>query len=383
MRPARRARHRRCPRRVPRRPRHGSGGGTGGAAAALLARCRTAGNVTIPPGRTSCGPWSSGGAAAKAAATSAHGHVDQLAAAGRHRARDRERAADAGQRIRDRIGAEHRLPAAAPPSSPADQPARHRGVVAERDQARCRAAVPGDAEPDLAVRVRDHFRCQPQVRERARPRRLDHHVCGASSAASAARPATVRKSAARLRCPACSQSKNSRLPDRAPSGRSGVSTLMTCAPASPRSRAHSGPAHIDDRSATTAPASRALADGGAMRAVRHGGQLPVTGTVGVGRAAAGTPSSWAAAASSSAGRASAAASSALPRAPLPRAWPAVRRGARLHSGRAHRVSPGRRPGRRDGSASRRTSRLPSAAGSSNRPRRSSLVGCTRPAPRAR
>ena len=89
---------------------------------------------------------------------------------------------------------------------------------------------------------------------------------------SAARPALALKSTERLRCPACSQSKNSRLPERAPSGRAGDSTLMTFAPARPSRRAQSGPAHIDERSATTAPASRAPASGSAMRVARHGGQ---------------------------------------------------------------------------------------------------------------
>ena len=100
-----------------------------------------------------------------------------------------------------------------------------------------------------------------------------------------------------------------RVAGRAPSGRSGDSTLITSAPARPRSRPHSGPAHIDDRSATTAPVSPAAGDGGAMRAACHEGQLRSMSGAAVGSTAAGTPSSWAAPASSSAGRTSAAAAS--------------------------------------------------------------------------
>ena len=64
-----------------------------------------------------------------------------------------------------------------------------------------------------------------------------------------------RKSRATDSCPACSRSKNGAGPRRAPSGRLVLSTLTVRAPAAVSSWAHSGPAHSDDRSTTSAPAT--------------------------------------------------------------------------------------------------------------------------------
>ena len=180
----------------------------------------------------------------------------------RDRPRHRERPAQSGQRIRDRVRAEHGFAAPPPPrpdlAGPADQPARHRRVVPERDQLSSRrvaAPVPGNAEPDLAIRCGIISGASPSC---ASARGRDASIttsAAAINAPSAAAPirTEIQHHAA---MPPCSQSKNRRSPARPPSGRSGVSTLMTAAPASPSSRAHSGPAHIDDRSTTTAPASR-------------------------------------------------------------------------------------------------------------------------------
>ena len=74
------------------------------------------------------------------------------------------------------------------------------------------------------------------------------------------------------------QSKNSRLPARVPSGRPGLSTLTTVAPARASSCPHSGPAHIEDRSATSRPA--------ASRARRPGTPWPYSRTGGPGFAQA-------------------------------------------------------------------------------------------------
>jgi hypothetical protein len=112
----------------------------------------------------------------------AHRQVDQLASACRDRPRHRERAAKAGQRIGDGVGAEHRLAVARAVAravaGPADKPAGHGRVVPEGDPVRFRPAVPGDAEPDLAVPVRDRLRSEPERSQRTRPGRLDHHVRG-------------------------------------------------------------------------------------------------------------------------------------------------------------------------------------------------------------
>ena len=78
------------------------------------------------------------------------------------------------KRVCDCVGAEHGLRRLA--GRPADKPPGHRGVVTECHPFRGRAPVPGDAEPHLAVPVRDHVRSQAQGRQRARPGRLDHDV---------------------------------------------------------------------------------------------------------------------------------------------------------------------------------------------------------------
>ena len=224
-------------------------------------------------------------------------------------------------------------PARPPPRRPRRQPVPPSTVAVA-------APVPGDAEPDLPVPVRDHLRRQPELSQRPRPGRLDHHV--------RRRQQRRQRAAARLRtgsqAPRCDARRAASRrtvahPPGPPSGRDGVSTLMTSAPASPSSRAQSGPAHIDDRSTTTAPASRAPADGAAIRLTRPEGDhrpAPRPGPLSPGRqlgpirrpprrgrtdgsAPAGTPSSCAAPASTSARVPSAAASSAphTPSAPAP------------------------------------------------------------------
>ena len=110
--PARRATRapRWCRRRVPRRAAPpGSRGGAGRRGGSTACSRPDRGQVTIPSRTDLVRAVRRRGRRGEGGGDVPHGQVDQLAAAGRHRARDRERAADAGQRVRDRVGAEHRL----------------------------------------------------------------------------------------------------------------------------------------------------------------------------------------------------------------------------------------------------------------------------------
>ena len=92
----------------------------------------------------------------------------------------------------------------------------------------------------------------------ARARGRDASMTTSAAASRARNRSTSRwspKSRATDSWPACSRSKNGAGPRRAPSGRPVLSTLTVRAPATVKSWAHSGPAHSDDRSTTSAPAS--------------------------------------------------------------------------------------------------------------------------------
>ena len=114
---------------------------------------------------------------------------------------------------------------------------------------------------------------------------------------SSAAPSAVEKGSATERWPRCKRAKSCGSPVRAASGRSGSSTFTTSAPASDRRCAQSGPAHIADRS-TTCGRRRAGPVEGPSRLTRHGalgaGRRPGTGE-------AGSPRSWARAATTDAG----------------------------------------------------------------------------------
>ena len=79
-------------------------------------------------------------------------------------------------------------------------------------------------------------------------------------AASAAMPARSRRSRATHRLPALSRSKKPVWPRRKPSGRWLDSTFTTLAPAPARSCEQSGPAHSEERSATSGGRDRAAAE---------------------------------------------------------------------------------------------------------------------------
>ena len=195
----------------------GPAGGVGrrGGSTACARLCR--GQITRPSGRILCGPWSGAGAVAKAAATSRIGRsisspppaVIELATA---RA---PQTPVSGSAI---ASAQNTGTAAAPPRVQPTSPPRHGGIVPERRPLRRRPPVAGDAEPDLAVRVRDHLRSQAQGSERPRPGCLDHYIrdCRAAPRApsvppwSGSRPSgcDARRAASR-RTPGC---RNARRP---------------------------------------------------------------------------------------------------------------------------------------------------------------------------
>ena len=118
-------------------------------------------------------------------------YVEQRAAARAPAAPRRERGVQSRERIRDRIRAEQR------PVGVGDRVrgARgHRGVVAERDAAGrgVGAAVARDAEPDAPRALRhERLGVDPELRERARPRALDHDVRGREQRAEQRRVARV------------------------------------------------------------------------------------------------------------------------------------------------------------------------------------------------
>ena len=90
--------------------------------------------------------------------------------------------------------------------------------------------------------------------QRGRPGSLQHHVGGGQQCGQ---PIGDR-GRNRLNSPAFRRSSSRRSagsPPRVPSGRAGLSTLTTTAPARASSCPHSGPAHIEVRSATSNPAS--------------------------------------------------------------------------------------------------------------------------------
>ena len=194
--PASRARPR-CPRPSQRRPRRRRGdpanpdGRGGSTACSRPSRAQvTMASPPPPPSRADrVRPVADSGGGGEAGRHRAHGQVDQLPAPAGDRARDRERAAEPGQRIGDGVGAEHRP---GPPlvTGPADEPARHRRVVAERDQLGPSAVgppVPGDAQPDLPVAVRVSSGASPSCLS-ARGRDASITTFAAASSAASAPP---------------------------------------------------------------------------------------------------------------------------------------------------------------------------------------------------
>ena len=81
----------------------------------------------------------------------------------------------------------------------------------------------------------------------------DDSMTTSAASSSRRRPSGSSKSTAYESFPLFIQSKNADGPARVPSGRARDSTLTTVAPARASSCPHSGPAHIEDRSATKSP----------------------------------------------------------------------------------------------------------------------------------
>ena len=112
----------------------------------------------------------------------------------------------------------------------------------------------GSLSAEEAATHPDRSRCSALRPSCASARGRDASITTSAAAISRARaaaPSAVWKSRATPRCPPWSRSKSSGGPRRAPSGRWTDSTFTTCAPSSPRIRAHNGPAHSDDRSTTS------------------------------------------------------------------------------------------------------------------------------------
>ena len=160
-----------------------------------------------------------------------------------------------------------------PAAVPRHEAAGDGGVVAEADPVGARpvAAVAGDRQPHpQAAGGGDGRHVDAELGQRPRPRRLDHHV-GPLQPAAPARPRRpdASRSTATDSLPALSRSKKAPVPaGRRRDGRA-LSTFTTRAPARRSRLVHSGPAHSDDRSTTTRPAS-----GRHRRRGRHHRRVP-------------------------------------------------------------------------------------------------------------
>ncbi len=153
-----------------------------------------------------------------------HRHVDHLAAAAAQRLPHRPSRLQSAQRVRNRVPAEHR-----PVGSGADQPAGDRGVVAE-----CRSirlfAIAVDAQPDSATSGRQVVCAQRAPPQRRRAGALDDDVgCGQQPTQRVACRCRNRLHSRVFR--SSSSRRTPARPCRVPSGRLGLSTLTTVAPA--------------------------------------------------------------------------------------------------------------------------------------------------------
>ena len=190
-----------------------------------------------------------------------HRDVDDLAATAGQGLGDGERGVQTGQRVGDRVAAEHRAVGTC-----AHQAARHRGVVAERRPVvRCSPSAPWPVMRTQTRPSRAATSSGPRPRWRSAAGRDDSMTTSATSS-SAAQPRRVVEMLRRSRAFRRSSSRRRRVdPARVPSGRAAVSTFTTVAPARASSCPHSGPAHIDDRSTTSSPARVPRRCGGPTR----------------------------------------------------------------------------------------------------------------------
>ena len=185
--------------------------------AARLLRCPHRALTLAPERRRRCGAAAFGWCGRQlgvGGGDGGHRHLDQLAAAAAQRFGHCQRGVKTRQRVGDGVAAEHRPVVAA-----ADQPAGHRGVVAERHPVGALAlgAVTGDAQPHPTV-------------ARARRRRAETRGGPAPRGATTRSPHRRRRAASCIRAgsskstayesfPPFIQSKNAGGPARVPSGR--------------------------------------------------------------------------------------------------------------------------------------------------------------------